>query len=70
MHTDANETMTVNELYDELEQLTDYWEKRASDTPDTPAGRAAAKERRRAAEELREVIRGHTNNPPRDWVED
>jgi len=59
--------MTINEDYDELEQLADRWEKRANDTPNTPAGRAAAKERRGCAEELRELIRGHTEKPPSEW---
>ncbi|AFH21767.1 hypothetical protein OSG_eHP8_00245 [environmental Halophage eHP-8] len=57
----------VNEQYEELEQLADRWETRADDMPSTPAGRAAAKENRICAEELRELIRGHTNKPPSEW---
>jgi len=57
----------VNEDYDVLEQLADRWVKRADDTPNTPAGRAAAKETKRCAEELRELIRGHTEKPPSEW---
>jgi predicted RNA-binding Zn ribbon-like protein len=59
--------MTINEQYDELEELADRWERRAKDTPQTPAGRAAAKERQRCAEELRELIRGLTTKPPSEW---
>jgi hypothetical protein len=64
------DAMTVNEQYDELEELADRWDRRAEDCPSTPAGRAAAKECRLCAEELRELIRGLTQKPPSEWPDD